>query len=89
MTTTVRVTGISSDAWTELASGSSDVTIDLDQIIPDVLVRVDTELPEDTINDGFRLSAERRVFPLSGLAAGDKVYARSTGKTTSLIVARS
>lgn len=92
MTTTARSANITSAAWVELSDGSANVTVDLDLtkvVAPDVIVRVDTSLPSASDWDGFRLDDSRRAFPLSGLVAGDKVYARSTGADTTVIVAKS
>lgn len=89
MSTTARSANITNAAWVEIANGSANVLVDLDQLVPAVKICVASALPADTVHDGFVLNAQRQSFPLSGLAAGDKVYARSMGAATTVMVLKS
>jgi hypothetical protein len=90
MTTTVRVSNIDSEGWTELADGSANVTVDHDrELSSDVLIWIGAADPTAAVNDGFRLTSKRPTFAIAGLEAGDKVFARSTDAELSVLVAKS
>lgn len=92
MTSTLRVSNINDAGWTELSNGSENVLVDLNlaQVnVPDVLVRVESVAPDAGSFDGFVLNRARPTFPFSGLAAEDKVYARTVRDTASVTVAKS
>jgi len=90
MTTTLRVSNITAASWTELASGSANVTVDFDHKHAEgVRIRVETSAPGSEVVDGFELTKSRRTFPIAGLGSTDKVYARSMSGTVSVVVAKS
>ena len=92
MTATVNVS-INADGWTELASGSSSVSVQRRTAVP-VLVRAEIGPPSNSDFTGVMLAENYDSASFSGLSGSDKVYGRCAttppvGETPAVIVVRS